>query len=130
MKLDLHKRWFSQAESDLKAADWNFQGEFYENVCFFSQQAIEKALKAFLYKKGEKELITHSSSALAKKAIKYNKDFDKIIDDCKDLDKYYIPTRYPDSVPEGTPHEFYQEEDAEKALKVAKKVFEFIKKVF
>jgi HEPN domain-containing protein len=44
------------------------------------------------------------------------------------LEKFYIPTRYPDAYPEGSPYEFYDTEEAEKALKCSSKIIEFVRK--
>ena len=39
-------RWLEQAEDDLDFARHAMAGEFFHQVCFISQQAAEKALKA------------------------------------------------------------------------------------
>jgi HEPN domain-containing protein len=46
------ERWLNQAKNDLEAAKWNSEGKFYAHACFLSQQAAEKALKAYLYSIG------------------------------------------------------------------------------
>lgn len=40
------KRWIEKAEKDLKVAEFNLNGKQYEAAGFFTQQAVEKALKA------------------------------------------------------------------------------------
>lgn len=63
----------------------------------------------------------------------------KLIDDCieiddqfealrpaKKLDLYYIPTRYPNGLPEETPYRFYTKEDAEECVSCAEKVISFL----
>ena len=37
------ENWMNQAFYDLKAVQWNLKGEFFNTVCFLSQQASEKA---------------------------------------------------------------------------------------
>lgn len=32
------ERWLAQAETDLKAAEWNLKGGFSETACFLTQQ--------------------------------------------------------------------------------------------
>ena len=44
---------------------------------------------------------------------------------CKD--KYYIPTRYPDTLPGIIPSEAFDKNDAEKAISLAEKIINFIK---
>ena len=39
------------------------------------------------------------------------------------LSKFYIPTRYPDAFPGGSPYEFYTREEAEESLRLAEKVY-------
>ncbi|MBP7282481.1 MAG: HEPN domain-containing protein [Leptospiraceae bacterium] len=41
------------------------------------------------------------------------------------LDKFYIPTRYPDGLPELTPGQSYRKSEAITALTAAKTVFQF-----
>jgi HEPN domain-containing protein len=45
------------------------------------------------------------------------------------LDKYYIPTRYPDSFPDFTPGEVYQKKDAEIGLEKTTLLLEFAKSI-
>ena len=46
------------------------------------------------------------------------------------LEKFYIPTRYPDAYPEGSPYEFYDAEEAEKALKCCSALLEFVREIY
>ena len=71
MKLDPHEegmRWLLQARQDLDDANYNLEGKRYHLACFLSQQAGEKALKAFLYSKGEEMVLGHSVAKLLKSA--------------------------------------------------------------
>lgn len=43
----------------------------------------------------------------------------------KNLDRHYIPSRYPDSFGSGTPADYYTAEDAERAIRDAKEILEF-----
>jgi len=128
----LAKKWFKQAEYDLKDAEKALSWKSFNLCCFLSQQAAEKALKAYLYFAGAEEIWGHSVGALCKEAIKFDTSFENIFSQAKALDKYYIPTRYPDALPEEVvPSEVYEEEDAQSALKKAKDIVEFIKnKIF
>jgi HEPN domain-containing protein len=42
-----------------------------------------------------------------------------------DLDKFYIPTRYPNGFDTGTPADYYSKKDLEQAIKHAKKIIQF-----
>ncbi|MCS7252268.1 MAG: HEPN domain-containing protein [Thermoflexus sp.] len=48
-----------------------------------------------------------------------------LLDAAKILDKFYVPTRYPNGLPEGAPTEFYTREEADHALRCAAQVLRF-----
>jgi HEPN domain-containing protein len=121
------KRWFSQALRDLDDANFNLKGERFNIACFLSQQSAEKALKAYLFLKGADEVWGHSVGELCEDAKSLDESFKEIESACKSLDKYYIPTRYPDSLPGGIPSESFDRDDAEKALTLADKIIKFIR---
>ena len=50
------RRWLLQAEQDLDDARYNLEGSRYHLTCFLAQQSAEKALKAFLYARGEESV--------------------------------------------------------------------------
>ncbi|MBC8265227.1 MAG: HEPN domain-containing protein [Anaerolineales bacterium] len=41
--------WLEKAKDDLQCARHDFDGQFYTQTCFGCQQAVEKALKAYLF---------------------------------------------------------------------------------
>lgn len=124
--LDEARRWLSQAQYDLQAARVNEQNGIYAWACFLCQQSAEKALKAFLYAQGEGPVIGHSSFRLAQECTGFDPEFATIERACKKLDGYYIPTRYPNGLPGGVPHEVYDEIDAAEALEAATSVLSLI----
>ncbi|MFQ6071439.1 MAG: HEPN domain-containing protein [Methanosarcinales archaeon] len=120
--------WFDQAKYDLHAAEGSIDHGDYEWACFQAQQSAEKALKAFLFLKGERAIITHSVYRLIKMCLNYDSEFKTIIN-AKELDEYYIPTRYPNGLPDEVPHRFYNLEDAEKCVNYAKSVISMIERL-
>jgi hypothetical protein len=38
-------------------------------------------------------------------------------DACRDLDVFYVPTRYPSGIPDGAPFEYFRPQHAEKACR-------------
>ena len=124
--LEEAQRWLSQAQYDLQAAQVNEQNGIYAWACFLCQQAAEKALKAFLYAQGQGPVIGHSSFRLAQECTRSDPKFDTIVRACKTLDGYHIPTRYPNGLPGGIPHEVYDEIDAAEALDAARAVMSLI----
>jgi len=121
-------RWLLQARQDLDDANYNLKGKRYHLACFLSQQAAEKALKAVLYSKGEEIVLGHSVARLLKSAIRYDPDME-IIKGTAGLDKYYIPTRYPNGLPGGVPYEAFDNEDALKAIGLASQVIEYVRRI-
>jgi HEPN domain-containing protein len=113
--------WFEQAQFDLKSAEDSLQSGNYEWSCFQAQQAAEKALKAYLYLQGEREIYTHSVFQLIALCAKYDKRFEELRP-IKELDNYYVPTRYPNALPRVVPHKFYGKEDAAKCVGYAREV--------
>ncbi|MGB9797879.1 MAG: HEPN domain-containing protein, partial [bacterium] len=95
------ERWLEQAIHDLEDARFNLSGGRYNVACFLAQQAAEKALKAFLLKKGADEVWGHSIADLCEDAKNFDPSFAKIEREITLLDKYYLPTRYPDALPGG-----------------------------
>jgi len=100
----------------------------YEWACFQAQQAAEKALKAYLYLKGKRLIISHSIFKLIKECLNFDNEFKNILD-ARELDKYYIPTRYPNGLPDQIPHEFYNLGDAKLCVDYAEKILSLIKKL-
>ena len=54
-------------------------------------------------------------------------DFQSLEKDFRELDRYYIPTRYPDGLPGTIPAEAYGSSDAESALNAATRIISFVK---
>ncbi len=123
------ERWLNQAKNDLEAAKWNSEGKFYAHACFLSQQAAEKALKAYLYSIGKRKIITHSTYTLARECAQENNVFNSILSICAELDKHYIPSRYPNGLPDSTPSEVYLKQDAEVSINNSQKILDFISKL-
>jgi len=48
-----------------------------------------------------------------------------LVNAARELDRHYIPPRYPNSYPEGAPYEYYTEKDAERAIAHSGKILEF-----
>jgi len=122
------RRWILQAGFDLKAAEWNLKGGFFNTVCFLAQQSAEKALKSLLYHSGASRtrLMTHSTVQLLAEAAPVIPALEKLMDDARELDLHYIPSRYPNGLPGGFPHVFYGEKAARAALECAERILRAI----
>lgn len=119
-------RWFKQARQDLLDAEFAESGGRYNLACFLAQQAAEKALKAFLIHRGAEAVWGHSVADLCDDAAQFDPDFRRLREKAAPLDSYYLPTRYPDALPGGTPSEAFAAEDAALALARARAVLEAV----
>lgn len=126
------KRWFQQAFYDLQAARWNIQGRFYDTACFLAQQAGEKALKSLLYYEGARRtaLLTHSLVEMIREGEKKVKALSRLLDQARELDLHYIPSRYPNGLPSGYPHQFYGKKLAQEAVIAAEKIFSSVRNFY
>jgi HEPN domain-containing protein len=97
-------------------------GGFYEDACFSAQQSSELAAKALLESQGHIEF-GHSVFQLLQTAggVPAN-----VLDAARVLDRYYIPTRYPNGFPAGAPMDFYDQPTAEEAVSLAERILEFV----
>lgn len=119
-------RWFRQAERDLEDAAYNRQGRRFNVACFLCQQAAEKAVKAYLYRRGAEDVWGNSLIDLCEDAKIFEMFFDTIKAEARQLDKYYEITRYPAWLPGGIPADAFDDVDAERALELAGIVVEFV----
>ncbi len=126
------RRWFHQATFDLKAVAWNIEGGFHDTACFLAQQAGEKALKSFLYYQGARReaLLSHSLVEMVQEAAKMADVVTGLLDFARELDLHYIPSRYPNGLPAGYPHQFYDRQTAERALAAAGRIVSAVREFF
>ncbi|WP_258393286.1 HEPN domain-containing protein [Nanobdella aerobiophila] len=121
MKEDIEEL-LKSADDDLNSSIDNLKLNHYRISCFLAQQAVEKYLKAFLLYINNGYPFIHNIKELINKCIKYNKDFEYLLNiKPEKLNKYYSGTRYP-------PFIIVNEEDAKEAIDIAEKVREFIYK--
>ncbi len=120
------RRWFLQAEYDLRDAQYLLEGERYNLACLLSQQSVEKELKAYLYSHPDVEGVKgHSVAALCKDATELDASFSKWSEEVAPLDKFYLTSRYPNSLPGGIPSEAFSEIEAASSIDIAKRFLVF-----
>jgi HEPN domain-containing protein len=119
-------RWMKQAEHTLTSAKGDATGGDYGWACFKAQQAAEYATKALLRGLGL-PAFGHSVLGLVGEMEKQGLPIAEDVRQCaRTLDRHYIPPRYPDAYPVGSPFEFYDRETAEKAVVCAQAVLEVV----
>ncbi len=120
------KRWFLQALRDLKAARDSINTGNYEWACFQAQQAAEKAVKALHYAHG-RAAWGHSIVELLDEL----RDVESVDEDlyvaARELDRHYIPSRYPNAFESGYPGMYYDRPTAERAVEAASRILSWVR---
>ncbi|MBO8182129.1 MAG: HEPN domain-containing protein [Archaeoglobus sp.] len=118
--------WLKSAEEDIYDAEFFLENSRFFRTAFFSQQGVEKALKAlfFIVKRQEPpklHTVTELYFELKKNGFNLPEKLEK---ELFVLNKYYTVSRYPDAA-NGLPSESVDEEEARRALRIAKEVLEY-----
>ncbi|QVV68710.1 HEPN domain-containing protein [Synechococcus sp. LA31] len=122
--------WLHQARADLSQAQLSADAGHHEWACFACHQAVEKALKALHLHHGQqswghglgrclRDLPPQALAALAAQVT-------DLEDRLRVLDALYIPTRYPDSLPEGAPTDHFGRLQSSDALSHARALVDAI----
>ena len=114
------KRWWLTAQEDLEAAKTLHGADKYSHACFLSQQSAEKALKA-LWLAIDDDPWGHSIQKLVMQFPRQVmlRGIENWLTHAAYLDKFYIPTRYPNGLPDLTPSQVYISQDSEQAIEKA-----------
>jgi len=115
-------RWLTFARQDLRMAELAMTEALYSQVCFHSQQCVEKAVKGLLAQQGQMPPRTHRLVDLL--GLLEPNPLAAIALDIKLLDRFYIPTRYPDALPGSLPEGLPDAQDAAQALDLARQTLE------
>ena len=118
--------WFRQAERDLEHAEEARRAGRHEWACFAAQQAAEKAVKAMHLRLGQAAR-GYSIARLLAELPEQIRIPENLVEQARVLDTFYIPTRYPNSHPEGAPFEHYGPLQSEEAIRYARAVLEFVR---
>jgi HEPN domain-containing protein len=118
------ERWLAAAEEDLSYARHAAAGGYHAPACFFAQQAAEKAVKVAHYLRGARAVIGHNVRALIESLDPRDAPFDALLDAARELDLFYIPTRYPNGLERGTPGQAFAKAQSERALALAQRFTE------
>ena len=118
-------RWLTTAHEDLAAAKVLNEREMYSHCCFLAQQAAEKAVKS-VWLELDEDPWGHSIQKLIRELPSScsGSGFDELLHAASTLDRYYIPARYPNGLPDLTPGTTFDTEDATLALKNATAIIE------
>jgi len=111
--------WFRQAQHDLEKAKLDLQWQYYEWACFTAHQAAEKAIKAIYYAHHGEARGHGVRELLQGLGLPRN---EAMLRQATSLDRFYIPTRYPNGLPAGVPHDYFSRDDATQAIAAAEAI--------
>jgi HEPN domain-containing protein len=118
--MERYESWLERAKSSLEISKIAVNvNVYYEDLCYQSQQAVEKALKGLLIYYGVEPEFTHNIGILLNEVEKFEEIPENIKESTK-LTKYAIMTRYPGEYDEIT------KEGYEESIKIAKDCLEWI----
>ena len=125
-------RWLTTAQDDLDTARILKKSKKHAHACFHAQQAVEKAVKGVWY--------FYDADPWGHSILRLIQDFEevdtgtftilnKFIGDARKLDRLYIPTRYPNGLPDITPDMAYGEEDSQFGITAAEKILKAVETI-
>ncbi len=121
------QEWIKFADEDLTVAKAALEKEVYNQACFHAQQGVEKALKGFLRSRQRSVPKSHTLQELLAICQRLDESFERLRVTCIQLDRFYIPTRYPDALPGMLPEGLPARRDAEEAIELLQDALDWIK---
>lgn len=123
------RRWLVTARGDLESARVLRAGGRWAHACFHCQQSAEKAFKALWYHL-DRDPWGHSVrqllDELAVASPSHHLQLADLSDAASELDQLYIPTRYPNGLPDLTPDQVFTSSMARRAEELATRVVDRI----
>lgn len=118
-------RWLTTAREDLAAAILLKEQGMFSHSCFLAQQCAEKAIKALWYEIDE-EPWGHSVQKLLQDlpSEEHREQLHDLLSEAATLDRFYIPARYPNGLPDLTPGTTFVKSDAELSCANAQRILD------
>jgi len=125
-------RWFTTGQDDLDTAVILRKNKKHAHACFHAHQAVEKAIKGVWYFYDE-DPWGHSILKLIQDIEEVDANafslLNKFVEDARKLDRLYIPTRYPNGLPDITPDMAYSEDDSRYSITAAQKIMKEVETI-
>jgi HEPN domain-containing protein len=122
--------WLHQSRADLDQARTSAEAGHHEWACFACHQAVEKALKSLHLQLGQQVWGHGLGRSFRELPAPAAAELAAVVSDLEDrlriLDALYIPTRYPDSLPDGAPTDHFGRLQSEDALRHASEIIDAI----
>ncbi len=117
--------WINKANSDLEYAKASFNefDDFYSQMCILCHDSAEKIFKAYIVSKKKRYKRIHDLVTLLKDCIQISdqkEDFHNYEEDCRILNNYYTPLKYPSHFP------IASKKQAKEAINAAENIAKFI----
>ena len=114
------ERWWLTAQEDLEVAKTLHEADKFSHACFLAQQCSEKAMKA-LWLSIDEDPWGHSIQKLVMQFPQQDmlQNAQNWLEHAAFLDKFYIPTRYPNGLPDLTPGQVYTSQESAHAVEKA-----------
>ncbi len=122
--VDRSRDWLAQAERDLGHAEGSRRAGEHEWACFAAHQAAEKAVKALHLHLGQEAWGHVVARLLTDLPLTVPEE---LVERAHVLDNFYVPSRYPNSHPEGAPFEHYGPLQSEEAIDHARAVLAYVR---
>lgn len=120
------RAWLAQADRDVEQAQASQRTGHHEWACFAAQQGAEKAVKA-LHLQLDREGWGHAVARLLEQLPATVAVSEELVAAAKELDDFYIGTRYPNSHAAGAPFEHYGASESDKAIRHAQEIVAFVR---
>ena len=111
------RRWLDTARKDLDYARFAADAGFHAHSCFNAHQGAEKAVKAIHYAKGARVVLGRGIRQLIENLD--TPSLAALLSAARQLDLYYVPSRYPIGPSDGTPEEAFSSDQSSGALGLA-----------
>ena len=125
-KTEILQQWLDKGKDDLRVAEYLSTMRYPtpdEIICFHCQQSAEKYLKAFIFSHDIEPEKTHDLEYHLEICQKHNKEFSILSAIIDILNRYAVIPRYPNELE-------ISNEDMKTALSYAKRIQEFVMKIF
>jgi HEPN domain-containing protein len=126
LDVDEYTRWRTEADRALRHAELAADDGLHNWACFAAEQAAQLAVKALLHGVGRgpwgHDLVALGDE-LERSGLQMPQD---VRDSLMRLGRHYMPARYPDAHPAGSPGGHYSAADAKQALEDARAVLRLV----
>jgi HEPN domain-containing protein len=118
--MERYESWINRAKSSYELSIVTVtRNMYYEDLCYQSQQAVEKAIKGLLIFYNIEPDFTHNIGILLKELERIT-DIPENVREATELTTYAVQTRYPGEYDEITKEEY------EKSIKIAKNCLDWV----